>query len=78
MYINGKLYLLWSEYFSKFPFIFLTKTTVFDNIKRHLEEVFAVEGTLDDGPPFNGKKFKASNIQHHHPCYPQSNGFIEQ
>ena len=61
-YMNGRLYILICDYFSKFSFLFQVKTTSFANLKDHLEELFSVEGILDEimsdnGPPFNGKEF---------------------
>ena len=88
-YMNGRLYILICDYFSKFPFIFHVKTTSFANLKDHLEELFSVEGIPDEimsdnGPPFNGKEFSSYltglGIRHttSSPNYPQSNGFIER
>ena len=42
--------------------MFQVKTTSFGNLRDHLQELFAVEGTPDEiisdnGPPFNGKEF---------------------
>ena len=55
-YMNGRLYILICDYFSKFPFLFQVKTTSFANLKDHLEELFSVEGIpneimSDNGPP---------------------------
>ena len=88
-YVNGRLYVLICDYFSKFHFLFQTKTTSFANSKDHLQELFAIEGTPseimnDNGPPFNGKEFSSIltglGIRHttSSPNYPQSNGFIER
>ena len=88
-YVNCRLYVLICNYFSKFPFLFQTKTTGFVNLKDHLQELFAVEGTPDEimsdnGTPFNGKEFSSFltglGIRHttSSPNYPQSNGFIER
>ena len=88
-YMNGRLYILICDYFSKFPFLFQTKTMSFANLKDHLVELFSVEGTpneimSDNGPPFNGKDFSSFltglGIRHttSSPNYPQSNGFIER
>ena len=88
-YHNSKLYLIVCDYFSKFPFIFQTKSTSFANIKDQLEEPFGLEGTPDEimsdnGPPFSSKEFKTFlsglGIKHttSSPNYPQSNGFIER
>ena len=40
-YMNGRLYILICDYFSKFPFLFQTKTTSFANLKDHLVELFS-------------------------------------
>ena len=88
-YMNGRLYILICDYFSKFPFLFQVKTTSFANLKNHLEELFSVEGIPDEimsdnGPPFNGKEFSSYltglGIRHttSSPNYPRSNGFIER
>ena len=88
-YSNGKLYILICDYFSKFPFLFQTRTTAWTSLREHLTELFAIEGTPDEimsdnGPPFNGKEFSdflsGLGIRHStsSPNYPQSNGFIER
>ena len=88
-YVNGRLYVLICDCFSKFPFLFQVKTTSFANLKEHLQELFMVEGTPDEimsdnGPPFYGKEFSSFltglGIRHttSSPNYPQSNGFIEK
>ena len=84
-YMNGRLYILICDYFSKFPFLFQVKTTSFANLKDHLEELFSVgEIMSDNGPPFNGKEFSSYltglGIRHttSSPNYPRSNGFIER
>ena len=89
-YMNGsRLYILICDYFSKFPFLFQTKTMSFANLKDHLQELFSVEGIpnqimSDNGPPFNGKEFSSFltglGIRHTTSSsnYPWSNGFIER
>ena len=88
-YMNGRLYILIFDYFSKFPFLFQVKTMSFANLKDHIEELFSVEGIPDEimsdnGPPFNGKEFSSYltglGIRHttSSPNYPRSNGFIER
>ena len=88
-YVNGRLYILICDYFSKFPFLFQTKTMSFANLKDYLQELFSIGGTPDEvmsnnGPPFNGKEFNSFltglGIRHTtlSPNYPQSNGFIER
>ena len=42
-YMNGRLYILICDYFSKFPFLFQVKTTSFANLKDHLEARRAVQ-----------------------------------
>ena len=53
-YMNGSLYILICDYFSKFPFMFQVKTTSFTNLKDHLEELFSVEGIPDEIMSDNG------------------------
>ena len=76
-YINGRLYILICDYFSKFPFLFQVKTMSFANLKDHLEELFSVEGISDEimsdnGPPLMAKnsvlilQVLASDTPHHH------------
>ena len=88
-YQNGRLYLLVCDYFSKFPFIFQTKSISFAYIKEQLEELFGLEGAPDEimsdnGPPFSSREFNTFlsglGIKHttSSPNYPQSNGFIER
>ena len=88
-YMNGRLYILICDYFSKLSFLFQVKTMSFANFKDHLVELFSVEGTPDEimsnnGPPFNGKEFSSFltglGIRHitSSPNYPRSNGFIER
>ena len=83
------MYLLVCDYFSKFPFIFQTKSTSFAYIKEQLEELFGLEGAPDEimsdnGPPFSSREFNTFlsglGIKHttSSPNYPQSNGFIER
>ena len=88
-HVNSRLYVLVCGYFSKFTFVFQTKTTSFANLRDHLQELFAVEGTQneimsDNGLPLNGKEFSAfliglgirqttSSLN-----YSQSNSFIER
>ena len=89
VYQNGRLYLLVCDYFSKFPFIFQTKSTSFAYIKEQLEELFGLEGAPDEimsdnGPPFSSREFNSFlsglGIKHttSSPNHPQSNGFIER
>ena len=86
---GGKLYILICDYFSKFPFLFQVRSTSWANLKEHITELFAIEGTPDEimsdnGPPFNSKEFSeflsGLGIKHTTSSlhYPQSNGFIER
>ena len=88
-YGNGNLYLLTCDYFSKFSFVFQTKTTSFANIRNHLQELFVTEGTpneiiSDNGLPFSSQEFNSFltslGIKHttSSPNYLQSNGFIKR
>ena len=60
-YMNGRLYILIYDYFSKFPFLFQVKTTSFANLKDHLMELFSVEGTPDEIMSNNGPPLMAKN-----------------
>ena len=88
-YVNGRLYVLVCDYFSKFPFVFQTRTISFANLRDYLQELFVIEGTPDEiksdnGPPFNGKEFNAFltglGIRHttSSPNYPESNGLRDR
>ena len=88
-YANGKQYLLVCDYFSKFPFIFQTKSTSFASIKHHLQELIVIEGTPNEimsnnGPAFSNKEFNSflSGLGIKHTTsssnYPLCNGFIER
>ena len=82
-YQNGRLYLLVCDYFSKFPFIFQTKSTSFAYIKEQLEELFGLEGAPDEimsdnGPPFSSREFNSflsglgiKDIPPHHQTTPR-------
>ena len=85
---NGNSYVLISDYFSKFPFLYRAKTS-FWSLRDHLIDLFLIEGYPDDivsdnGPPFQSKEFakflSSLGIRHttSSPGYPHSNGFIEQ
>ena len=85
---NSKEYLLVSDVFSKFPFIFnvTTKTadTVISNIEQLLSQYeYPFSLPTDNGPHFSSEtfaKFLAKNKIDHitsSPHYPKSNGYIE-
>ena len=75
-YVNGRLYVLVCDYFSKFPFVFQTKTTSFVNLRDHLQELFMIEGTPDEiSALLTGLGIRHTTSS---PNYPQSNGFIER
>ena len=61
-YQNGRLYLLVCDYFSRFPFIFQTKSTSFANIKEQLEELFGLEGAPDEIMSDNALPSVAENL----------------
>ena len=76
-YINGRLYILICDYFSKLLFLFQVKTMSFANLKDHLMELFSVEGIpneimSDNGPPSMVKnsvpflQVLVSDTPHHH------------
>ena len=76
-YMNGRLYILISDYFSKFPFLFQVKTTSFTHLKDHLVELLSVEGIPNEimsnnGPPSMVKnsvsflQVLVSDTPHHH------------
>ena len=84
----GKKHLIVADYFSKFPYMFPVSSTLHFKTITHLRELFAAEGVLavvmsDNGPPFNGEKFRqfARDFDFVHttssPHFHQSNGFIE-
>ena len=86
---EGQKYLLISDYFSKFPFVFKMGKTDAKAVIRCLEEIISLEGVpdrlrTDNGPPFNSDEFSAfcqqEGIEHilSSPLYPESNGFIER
>ena len=85
---NGNSYILISDYFSKFPFLYRAKTS-FWSLRDHLIDLFLIEGYPDDivsdnRPLFQSKEFakflSSLGIRHttSSPGYPHSNGFIEQ
>ena len=54
-------YVLISDYFSKFPYMFKAKTN-FWSLRDHLINLFAIEGypdeiVTDNGPPFSSQEF---------------------
>ena len=61
-YMNGRLYILICDYFSKFPFLFQVKTMSFANLKDHLMELFSVEGIPNDIMSDNGPPLMAKNL----------------
>ena len=70
-YMNGKLYILICDYFSKFPFLFQVKTMSFANLRDHLMELFSVEGATMVPPSMvkNSVPFLqvlVSDTPHHH------------
>ena len=85
---NGTSYILISDYFSKFPYMFKAKTN-FWSLKDHLINLFAIEGypdevVTDNGPPFSSQEFNRflSKLGITHttssPLYPRSNGSVER
>ena len=85
---KGKSYALICDYFSKFPFLYASKTS-WGSLRDRLIDLFASEGfpdeiVTDNGPPFNSQDFNSYLSKHgirhttSSPHYPQSNGFIER
>ena len=85
---NGTQYVLISDYFSKFPYMFKAKTS-FWSLRDHLINLFAIEGypykiVTDNGPPFSSQEFNRflSKLDITHttssPLYPRSNGSVER
>ena len=85
---KGKSYILLGDYFSKFPFMYASKTS-WGSLKDRLIDLFASEcfpGEIvtDNGPPFNSQDINTYLSKHgirhttSSPHYPQSNGFIEK
>ena len=85
---NGTQYVLISDYFSKFPYMFKAKTS-FWSLRDHLINLFAIEGypdeiVTDNGPPFSSQEFNRflSKLGITHttssPLYPRSNGSVER
>ena len=85
---NGTSYVLISDYFSKFPYMFKAKAN-FWSLRDHLINLFAIEGYPDEvvtnnGPPFSSQEFNRflSKLGITHttssPLYPRSNGSVER
>ena len=85
---NGTQYVLISDYFSKFPYMFKAKTN-FWSLSDHLINVFAIEGypdeiVTDNGQPFSSQEFNRflSKLGITHTTsshlYPRSNGSVER
>ena len=85
---HGKKYLIITDYFSKFPYIFPVASAHHFKTINHLRELFTAEGVpaivmSNNGPPFNGDEFKrfAWEFDFVHttssPHFHQSNGFIK-
>ena len=55
---NGTSYVLIADYFSKFPYLFKTKTS-FWSLRDHLINLFAIEGYPDKVVTDNGPLFWA-------------------
>ena len=85
---DGNSYVLIHDYFSKFPFLYRAKTSLW-SLRDRLINLFSIEGypdeiVSDNGPPFQSKEFakflSGLGIKHttSSPGYPRSNGFIER
>ena len=85
---DGNSYVLICDYFLKFPFLYIAKTS-FWSLRDHLIDLFSIEGypdeiVSDNRPPFQSKEFakflSGLGIKYttSSPGYPRSNGFIER
>ena len=85
---NNKEYLLISDVFNKFPFIFKVTTKTADMVISRIKQLISQYGypfslSTDNGPPFSSEtfaKFLAKNKIDHitsSPHYQKSNGYIE-
>ena len=85
---KGKTFILICDYFSKFPFMYTSKTS-WGSLKDCLIDLFASKGfpdeiVTDNGLSFNRKDFNSYLSKHgirhttSSPHYPQSYGFIER
>ena len=85
---SGKDYLLITDPFSKYPFIFKVHSKTSDSISSCLQDLFSQYGTprhfySDNGPPFSSEPFpcflSSLGIDHitSSSLYPRTNGFIE-
>ena len=85
---NGTSYVLISDYFSKFPYMFKAKTN-FWCLRDHLINLFAIEGYPDEIVTDNGLSFSSQEFNRFlsklgithttsSPLYPQSNGSVER
>ena len=62
---SGNKFLIFADYFSKFPFIFPVASTHPHKTLRYLRDLFSTEGIpadvmTDNGPPFNGEDSSTS------------------
>ena len=82
-------YLLITNTFSKYPFIFKVHSKTTDSIIYYLQDLFSQFGKpqhffSDNGPPFSSEPFSQFLTSHaidhitSSPLYPRSNGFIER
>ena len=67
---NGTSYILISDYFSKYPYMFKAKTS-FWSLRDHLINLFAIEGYLDEvvtdnGPPLQHPRVQQISLQARH------------
>ena len=84
-----KDYLLITDTFSKYPFIYSIHSKTHNSLTQCLQDLFSQFGMplhffSDNGPPFSSEPFSSFltslGIEHitSSPLYPQSNGFIER
>ena len=85
---SGDYLLVAIDEYSRFPEVFVTRSTAFNPTKKHLDKLlssFGIPETIksDNGPPFKSKQFKKYSrrmgFQHHRitPLHPKANGLVE-
>ena len=70
---DGNSYVLICDYFSKFPFLYRTKTS-FWSLRDRLIDLFSIERypdeiVSDNGPPFQSKEFAKISLRLRHQAH---------
>jgi hypothetical protein len=87
--VQGKMLLVITDHYSKFPEVQVVSSTSNDCVQPHLRDLFSrfgvpLEIVTDNGPPFNSAEFKAFldryGVRHRRICplHPQANGATER